>query len=1178
MNETDAAVPPRTEPARPQGAERTRLAAAGTAWREFGPYLAERAWGTVREDYSANGDAWEYFPFDHARSRTYRWSEDGLGGVCDDAQLLCFAFAFWNGRDPILKERIFGLSGPQGNHGEDAKEYWWYLDSTPTHSFMRWRYLYPQAAFPYADLLAENARRGRLDPEYELVDTGILDDDRYFEVTADYAKASPDDYCVRVSVRNAGPDEAPLHVLPTLWCRNTWSWGDVAEPPPVITAAGGALRASVPRLGTVDLSGDGEPELLFCENESNVEGLWGAPGGPPYPKDGIGDHVVSGSATVNPAGTGTKAALWYRLSVPAGGTATIALRLARAKDGKRPAKAGTKKWSRALEAREQEADEFYAGVVPSAASPEEASIARQAFAGMLWTKQFYHYDVERWLAGDPGQPVPPASRRSGRNAGWWHLDNHDVISIPDSWEYPWYASWDLAFHCVTLAHVSPAFAKAQLRTICREWYMHPDGQLPAYEWDFGDVNPPVQAWAALRVFEIDGGGDYEFLERIFQKLLLNFTWWVNQKDAAGNNVFEGGFLGLDNIGPIDRSAHLPVDGLLEQADGTSWMAMYCLNMLEIALVLARYDDVYEDMAVKFFEHFCYIGDAVYSQGLYDEEDGFFYDLLRFSGGDSVPLRVRSAVGLLPLCATATLDVATLHELPFFAEHFEWFVANRADHAGAVVRPSEGGSEVCHLLSIVAPDRLGRLLSYVLDEAEFLSDHGLRALSRVHKEHPFSIELAGTVDTVDYEPAESTTPLFGGNSNWRGPVWFPINFIVIGALRRFHRFLGDGFTVECPTGSGRRVTLEEAADEISRRLVSVFLDDARRAPPRLRRLREIPDRPRSARPHPVPRILQRGHGGGPRRLPPNGLDRARRQPHPHPAAPPGLTLPRPPTREFSGRPAGTQVLGEGAPPGDAELQVDPLQVVVHRAGGDEEPLGDLAAREAVGGEQRHLLLAGGEVGSHAGRGEDGGAGSFAATSQPLGAGGRSRRPAVQERGGGETRLGSSGLGGVQERPARLEAVRRLGTEGDIGEPQGAGEQETGRREIPVDQSLQILQAPAGGGVAAHAEEVVEHGGGRGMLSPAGGELGGVPEGGAGGGRDPRRRARPTPVRGRCGRRTSAWSSIPSRKAPPRPPRPPGRSSDLPSARWRGRCRRGTSGRPDDRVLRRWAPPPGRGDRP
>jgi hypothetical protein len=661
-------------------AETARLAEPGRAWRRWGPYLAERAWGTVREDYSATGDAWSYFPHDHARSRAYRWSEDGLGGICDEEQHLCLAFAFWNGLDPILKERIFGLTNPQGNHGEDAKEYWWYLDSTPTHSWMKWRYLYPQAEFPYADLVAVNGERNKFEPEYELVDTGVLDAG-YWDVSVDYAKAAPDDICLRLTARNAGSRPSTLHVLPTLWFRNTWSWGrgtatDAAKPTITAEESGSAVAAVHPTLGTMQLSGDGTPTMLFCENESNASRLWGVDGGPRYPKDGIGDRVLHGADTVNPLREGTKCALWYRLTVAPGEEAIIRLRLAPATGDL------TAEWASVLAKREQEADAFYSPLTPADAAPGEASLMRQAFAGMLWTKQFFHYDVERWLDGDAVGPPPPDERKDGRNSGWRHLHAHDVISMPDKWEYPWFAAWDLAFHCVTLAHVAPDFAKAQLLTLGREWYMHPNGQLPAYEWDFGDVNPPVQAWAALRVFEIDGSTDTAFLRRIFAKLCLNFTWWVNREDAAGNNVFEGGFLGLDNIGPLDRS-HLPVAGLLEQADGTAWMAMYCLNMLELALILARHDRTYEDVATKFFEHFTLIALAMEDQGLWDEADGFYYDVCSTADGGRMPLRAHSCVGLIPLLAVTVLDGAVDAALPDFALRMQWFLRNRP-RAAAVV--------------------------------------------------------------------------------------------------------------------------------------------------------------------------------------------------------------------------------------------------------------------------------------------------------------------------------------------------------------------------------------------------------------------------------------------------------------------------------------------------------------
>ena len=790
------------------------------AWRRWGPYLSERAWGTVREDYSADGGAWEYFPHDHSRSRAYRWSEDGLAGICDDQQRLCLALAFWNGRDPILKERIFGLAGPEGNHGEDAKEYWWYLDATPTHSWMRWRYLYPQAEYPYDRLLAENRRRGRLDPEFELVDTGVLDGGRYWEITADYAKADPEDILLRVTIRNAGPEAAALEVLPTLWFRNTWSWV-AGRPRPAIRARDGALVAEHASLGTRVLTCGGQPDLIFCENETNVARLWGAPG-PAYPKDGIGDHVVRGAATVNPARTGTKAAARYPLTVAAGATAELRLRLAPG-----PGELGDG-FERVMREREAEADRFYAALTPAGAGADEARVMRQAFAGMLWSKQFYHYDVRTWLAGDPAQPAPPPQRRQGRNHDWQCLNNRDVVSMPDKWEYPWYAAWDLAFHCVALAHVDPEFAKAQLVLLCREWYMHPNGQLPAYEWAFGDVNPPVHAWAALQVWRIDGSRDFEFLERVFHKLLLNFTWWVNRKDAEGNNVFEGGFLGLDNVGPFDRSGPLPVAGHLEQADGTAWMAMYCLDLLELALTLAGHDPTYEDIATKFFEHFTLIAVAMNEQGLWDEEDGLFTDVLHFEDGRREPLRAHSCVGLIPLAAVAVLPAELRARLPDFSRRMEWYLHNRPELHDVCGHVHELGGRDSYLLSVVGPERLRRILGLVLDEAEFLSPHGIRSLSRIHRERPLRIEIGGTTSTLDYEPAESTSGLFGGNSNWRGPVWLPINCLLLDALRRFHAHLGDGFTVECPTRSGRLLTLDQVADELTARLVSLFTErDGRR---------------------------------------------------------------------------------------------------------------------------------------------------------------------------------------------------------------------------------------------------------------------------------------------------------------------------------------------------------------
>jgi hypothetical protein len=800
-------------------AERARLLEVpkGRApWRRFGPYLSERAWGTVREDYSPGGTAWDYFPHDHARSRAYRWSEDGLAGICDDRQWLCFALAFWNGRDPILKERLFGLAGPEGNHGEDVKEYWWYIDSTPTHSWMRWRYMYPQAGFPYDKLVAENRARGRDQPEYELLDTGAFDDGRYWEITADYAKASPDDILVRIALRNAAPDPATIDVLPTLWFRNTWSWG-LDDRRPSVRLEGPAIFAEHHDLGGRWLSAGGSPETLFCENETNAQRVFGSQPETPYPKDGIADHVLRGSATVNPELNGTKAAFHYRLEIGPGESSVVELRL-RDTDG-----GLGDDFDSVMAAREAEANAFYAALTPAGASTDEALVLRQALSGMLWSKQFYHYDVERWLEGDPASPPPPAERWNGRNHDWTHLNNLDVISMPDKWEYPWYAAWDLAFHCVALARVDPEFAKAQLILLCREWYMHPNGQLPAYEWAFGDVNPPVHAWAALRVFEIDGSQDIDFLERVFHKLLLNFTWWVNRKDSEGDNVFEGGFLGLDNIGPFDRSA-LPIAGHLEQSDGTSWMAMYCQSLLEIALVLAHHDPTYEDLATKFFEHFALIASALNDKGLWNEEDGFYYDVLRLADGSVLPLRARSIVGLMPVAAVTTLGPETLARLPDFTARLRWFIEHKREAEGVVQHLGSHEHEGWRMCSIVSEERLRRLLAAMLDPAEFLSDHGLRALSKRHALEPLQVSVDGVTATLDYEPGESTSGLFGGNSNWRGPVWMPINYLLVEVLRVYDRYLGPDFKIECPTGSGELLTLAEVADEIAGRLVRLFLRD------------------------------------------------------------------------------------------------------------------------------------------------------------------------------------------------------------------------------------------------------------------------------------------------------------------------------------------------------------------
>ena len=805
-------------------AEKGRLEDVPTGrapWRRWGPYLSERAWGTVREDYSAAGQAWEFFPHDHARSRVYRWNEDGLAGLCDDRQTLCFALAFWNGRDPILKERIFGLTGNEGNHGEDAKEYWFYLDSTPTHSWMRWRYLYPQDAFPYLELVEENRRRGRDEPEFELLDTGVFDHDRYWEITADYAKAGVDEILVRITVRNAGPDRAHIDVLPTLWFRNTWAWGG-DERVPSIREDDGALVAEHWELGRMFLATEGAPEMLFCDNETNTERLWGVPGRSRFPKDGINDQIVSGAASVNPRRTGTKAAFRYHVAVDPGASATIKLRLS-------PSGSPVDRdFDAQLDQRQAEADEFYAELTPAGTPPDEALVLRQALAGMLWSKQFYNYSVQRWLEGDPAGPAPPPQRRSGRNSDWQHLDNRDVISMPDKWEYPWYAAWDLAFHCVALARLDPEFAKFQLLLLCREWYMHPNGQLPAYEWAFGDVNPPVHAWAALRVFEIDGSRDFDFLGRVFHKLLLNFTWWVNRKDSEGNNVFQGGFLGLDNIGLFDRSS-LPVSGHLEQSDGTAWMAMYCQNMLELSLALAQHDRTYEDLAIKFFEHFALIASALNSQGLWNEEDGFYYDVLHVADGSARPLKVLSMVGLVPLFAVTTLGPQTMASLPEFTRRAEWFTNQRPEAMGVIQHMSAEGHAGWRLLAIVSPDRLRRILARVLDPERFLSPFGVRALSRWHRDHPLEVEVGGRVARLMYEPAESSTGLFGGNSNWRGPIWMPVNYLLVESLRVYHRYLGAEFKVECPTGSGKMLNLDEVADEIAGRLLSIFADrDGRRA--------------------------------------------------------------------------------------------------------------------------------------------------------------------------------------------------------------------------------------------------------------------------------------------------------------------------------------------------------------
>ena len=797
-------------------------------WKRWGPYLAERQWGTVREDYSPHGTAWDFFPHDHARSRAYRWGEDGLGGITDNHGRLCFALALWNGHDPILKERLFGLTGPEGNHGEDVKEYYFYLDSTPTHSYMKFLYKYPQAAFPYGTLIEENGGRDRQAPEFELIDTGVFDDDRYFDVLVEYAKAAPDDLLIRVTAVNRGPGEAALHLLPTLWYRNTWSWNPAGPERPVLrqgvaTAGHVVIEGEHPSLGARWLYCEGAPELRFTENETNTERLWRAPNRARYVKDGIGRSVVAGERdAVNPAAVGTKAAAYHRWTLAPGESRTTRLRLANTPI---PGDPFGREFDSTCTRRLAEADEFYATVIPKALSDDAKSVMRQAFAGLLWSKQFYHYDVRRWLEGDPGSPPPPPERWQGRNREWLHLYNEDVVSMPDKWEYPWYAAWDLAFHMIPLALIDPDFAKAQLVLFLREWYMHPNGQLPAYEWALGDVNPPVHAWAALRVYRIErrlrGKGDRTFLARVFHKLLLNFTWWVNREDAEGKNVFQGGFLGLDNIGVFDRSAPLPTGGHIEQSDGTSWMGMYCLNMLAIALELAKEDPAYEDVASKFFEHFVYIAHAMNTLDLWDEVDGFYYDVLRTDGA-ACRLKVRSMVGLIPLFAVETLEPEVVERLHGFKRRMQWFIDNHPEFREHVETATKPGVGPRRLLAIVPRERLPRVLGYMLDEAEFFSPHGIRAVSRFHKDHPYVLSLNGTEHRVDYEPAESTGGLFGGNSNWRGPVWFPVNYLLIESLQRCHHFYGDGMKVPCPTGSGRMLNLWEVAAELSRRLARIFL--------------------------------------------------------------------------------------------------------------------------------------------------------------------------------------------------------------------------------------------------------------------------------------------------------------------------------------------------------------------
>ncbi len=827
-------------------AEAIRLAesdARAKHWKRWGPYVSERAWGTVREDYSADGSAWEYFPHDHARSRAYRWNEDGIAGISNRQQHLCFSVALWNGNDPILKERLFGLTGNEGNHGEDVKEIYYYLDSTPTHSYMKYLYKYPQATFPYERLIEENRTRSKLEREFEIMDTGIFDENKYFDVFIEYAKADVEDVLIRITVANRGGEAASINVLPTVWFRNRWTWYGEAANCKMQMVNNDVIGIETDELGPRWLYCENANELLFTENETNNERLFGGENRTPYVKDGINDYVVGGNPNaVNPAQTGTKAAANYKLTIPPQSEATIRLRFTDQAFSPRDANAaiGTTlpnsffvDFDTIVAERVKEADEFYNNLAPADISEDARRVQRQAFAGMLWSKQYYHYVVKEWLDGDPAMPKPPDSRLDGRNSDWPQLFNADVVSMPDKWEYPWYAAWDLAFHCIPLAMIDPEFAKEQLILMLREWYMHPNGQIPAYEWAFSDVNPPVHAWAALRVYQIEkrnkGTGDRKFLARVFQKLMINFTWWVNRKDADGMNIFEGGFLGLDNIGIFDRSRPLPMGGRIAQSDGTSWMAMYCLNMLAIALELAAEDDVYEDVASKFWEHFIFIADAMNDLGragisLWDDEDGFYYDVLHIKGQPSMPLKVRSMVGLIPLFAVGTIDLEVLNILPNFKRRMQWFIDNRpdlTDNISCMRTPGEGERR---LMAVAYRERLERVLKVMLDESEFLSPHGIRAVSRFHKDHPYILNANGGENRVDYEPAESTSGLFGGNSNWRGPVWFPVNYLLLESLQKFHYYYGDDLKVECPTGSGVMMNLWEVSQELSRRLSRIFLQD------------------------------------------------------------------------------------------------------------------------------------------------------------------------------------------------------------------------------------------------------------------------------------------------------------------------------------------------------------------
>ena len=807
--------------------ERVAGARSNRGWKRWGPYLSERQWGTVREDYSPYGSAWEYFSFDHSRSRAYRWGEDGIAGICDYKQFLCFSVALWNEKDPFLKERLFGVTGNQGNHGEDVKEIYYYLDSTPTHSYMKFLYKYPQGEYPYAKLVSENRRRGKHEPEYELIDTGLFDEDKYFDVFVEYAKGDTEDICIKITIHNRGPEDARLHVLPTAWFRNFWSFLTDKYIPIITAGVNNSIHIEHKDMGLFHLHYEGKPDLLFCNNETNHEQVFGHLPTPGYWKDGINNYVVDGKKkAVNPELTGTKAALRYILDIEAGGSKEIRLRLS-----DKPIINAFEDFNKIFEARIKEADIFYDEVDDGLHESELKALQRQAYAGMLLSKQFYYFDVSLWLKGDPGSN-PPGERLHGRNKDWMHLNNMEIISMPDKWEYPWYAAWDLAFHCIPLAIIDPDFSKRQLILLLREWYMHPNGQIPAYEWNFGDVNPPVHAWACWRVYEIErdqyGKGDINFLERVFHKLMLNFTWWVNRKDSEGKNIFEGGFLGLDNIGVFDRSNPLPTGGNIEQADGTSWMAMYSLNMLKIALELSKNNSNYEDAASKFLEHYLYIAGAIANLrggglSLWDDKDGFFYDVLHTPDGVYTPLKVRSMVGLIPLFAIETLEPDLLEKFPHFKRRLEWFLNYRPELA-ALVSSKVEEQGIRRRFSLIRGDKLSKILSRMLDETEFLSEYGIRALSKYHLEHPYKFTTEHEVYSVKYSPGESETYMFGGNSNWRGPIWFPVNYMIIESLIKFHQFYGPEFTVEYPTGSGRLINMKQVAEELSIRLMRIFVQD------------------------------------------------------------------------------------------------------------------------------------------------------------------------------------------------------------------------------------------------------------------------------------------------------------------------------------------------------------------